>query len=279
MKNMKHSKLLIKSITPGEYEVFKQFSDKYYLYLLQNPHTLLTPIFGVFNLALSNDNGIPSIHFIVMKSVFDPNLVAPHQKMAVFDLKGSRHGRKTLSQDEYEKVRDIRNCPGSMLKETLKDIDFENVYGSLNLEDCELLKEQMLKDAQFLTKNNFMDYSLLMFMVFDFGDKMKDPDKWVVLGDKNEQKTLVSKLPETDRKSSFEQDLIDPSGYDYKRYVYFGIIDYLTSFGHMKRFEEQFRSAIAEGSSCVAPEKYGKRYVDFMEKVIGVDHHSFDFNI
>jgi hypothetical protein len=269
MKNLKHSELLIKSITPGEYEIFKQFSDKYYMYLLQNPHTLLTPIFGVFTLALSNDNGIPDIHFIVMKSVFDPNLVASHQKMAVFDLKGSKHGRKTLNQEDYDTVRDIRNCPSSLLKETLKDIDFENVFGSLNLQECHLLKTQMVHDADFLSKNNFMDYSLLMFMVFDFGEQMKDSEQLEDLKEEGEEsKILESNLPIPDYKSSFDQDLSDQNGFEYKRYVYFGIIDYLTSFGHMKRFEEQFRQTYATNSSCVAPDKYGKRYVDFMENMI-----------
>ena len=59
--------MLIKSITPGEYEIFKQITDKYYMYLLDHPKTLLTPIFGVFTLSLSEDKYIPNIHFIVMK--------------------------------------------------------------------------------------------------------------------------------------------------------------------------------------------------------------------
>ena len=63
-----------------DYEIFKEFSSKYYMYLLHHPHTLLTPIFGVFTLALSENNQIPDIHFIIMKSVFDPNLIADHQK-------------------------------------------------------------------------------------------------------------------------------------------------------------------------------------------------------
>jgi hypothetical protein len=134
LKNKKHSHLLVKSITPGEYEIFKQFSDKYYMYLLNNPNSLLTPIFGIFTIALTDNNEIPDIHFIVMKSVFDPNLVAAHQKMCVFDLKGSEHGRKTLEAKDYARVADIRTCPKELLKNTLKDIDFKNTFKSLNLE-------------------------------------------------------------------------------------------------------------------------------------------------
>lgn len=272
VKNLKHSHLLIKSITPGEYEIFKQFTDKYYMYLLHNPKTLLTPIFGVFTLALSDDNEIPDIHFIVMKSVFDPNLVAPHQKMVLFDLKGSEHGRKTLESKDYNKLKDMRTCPKSLLKETVKDIDFKNTLESLQLEDSDDLKTQIAFDAAFLSKNNFMDYSLLMFIVYDYGKSSEDPDEWVKVNkdNKEEEKQLQdSRLPATNNISSFYQKLKDKNGYEYERHIYFGIIDYLTSFNFMKRFEEQFRQTYASNSSCVAPEKYAKRFVDFMDKVIG----------
>lgn len=173
LKNIKHSTLLIKSITPGEYEIFKQFAAKYYTYVLSNPNTLLTPIFGIFSLALTEDNSIPDIHFIVMKTVFDPNLVSERQKMMLFDLKGSTHGRSTLKLDEYNIVKNIRTCPKSLLKETMKDLDFSKVIDSLNLKKSKKLKLQLLNDAEFLSHHNFMDYSLLLFMVYDYGKHTK----------------------------------------------------------------------------------------------------------
>lgn len=169
--------MLIKSITPGEYEIFKQFTDKYYMYLLDNPKTLLTPIFGVFTLSLSANNDIPNIHFIVMKSVFDPSLVSPHQKMIQFDLKGSEQSRFVLKSDEYSLLSDMRTCPRHLIKETLKDIDFKNTFKTLSIDNSFILKTQIDNDAKFLATNNFMDYSLLMFIVFDYGDKMEDPDE------------------------------------------------------------------------------------------------------
>lgn len=174
LKNKKHSKLLIKSVSPGEYEIFKQFTGKYYLYLLSNPKTLLTPIFGVFTIALSDDNSIPDIHFIVMKSVFDPNLVNPSQKMVLFDLKGSEHGRQTLDDQQYELAKDMRTCPKSILKDTMKDKDFISIFGSIKFQKAEGMSSQLFNDSSFLCKNNFMDYSLLLFLVFDYGEKGKD---------------------------------------------------------------------------------------------------------
>ena len=179
--------MLIKSITPGEYEIFKQFTDKYYMFLLDNPKTLLTPIFGVFTLSLSENKDIPNIHFIVMKSVFDPNLVSPHQKMIQFDLKGSEQSRFVLKSEDYELLSDMRTCPRSLIKETLKDIDFKNTFKTLSIDNSSMLKTQIDNDAKFLAKNNFMDYSLLLFVVFDYGDKMEDLDEPEDLLNRNEK--------------------------------------------------------------------------------------------
>lgn len=179
--------MLIKSITPGEYEIFKQFTDKYYMYLLDNPKTLLTPIFGVFTLSLSGNNDIPNIHFIVMKSVFDPSLVSPHQKMIQFDLKGSEQSRFVLRSEDYNSLSDMRTCPRSLIKETLKDIDFKNTFKTLAIDNSSLLKAQIDKDAKFLAQNNFMDYSLLMFIVFDYGDKMEEAEEQEDFSTKNAQ--------------------------------------------------------------------------------------------
>jgi len=238
LKNLKQSKLLIKSITPGEYEIFKNFTDKYYFYLLNHPKTLLTPIFGVFTLSLSDNNSIPPIHFIVMKSVFDPSLVEEDQKMIIFDLKGSVHGRSTLEIEDYEEVKNVRTCSSFLLKDTLKDIDFTKTFGSIEIPDSNALITQIKKDTSFLTHNNFMDYSLLMFMIYDYGENMEGIETWEKVSDdmeenKEEEKESRSQLPEPDNISSFKQTLEDEEGYKFERHIYFGIIDYLTSFGYI----------------------------------------------
>jgi len=118
-----------------------------------------------------------------------------------------------------------------------------------------------------------MDYSLLMFIVFDFGNNMDKPSEQFCKADDSEEegRSLIeeSKLPIPNGISSHVQNLVDENGYPYKRFIYFGVIDYLTSFSFMKRFEEQWKGTFSKNVSCVAPEKYGKRFVDFMEKVIG----------
>lgn len=117
-----------------------------------------------------------------------------------------------------------------------------------------------------------MDYSLLMFVVYDYGNRATDPDTWAKVdetGKEEEAPLQPSQLPPANNLSSFVQTLRDEEGKEYKRYIYFGIIDYLTSFSFMKRFEEQFRQTYSKNSSCIAPEKYGKRFTDFMQKVIG----------
>jgi len=56
IKNTQDPSVLIKSISPGEYEVMKNFTANFYTHLLLHPHTLIAPIMGVYTIYL-NDNG------------------------------------------------------------------------------------------------------------------------------------------------------------------------------------------------------------------------------
>jgi hypothetical protein len=104
----------------------------------------------------------------------------------------------------------------------------------------------MEQDAAFLTKNNFMDYSLLMFIVYDFGVKADDG---MIKAIEDDTPIQPSRLPPSNGVSVFEQELVDENGYGYRRHVYFGVIDYLTSFSFMKRFEEQWKGTFSSNSS------------------------------
>lgn len=78
VKNTEDPSILIKSITPGEYEIMKNFTWSYYTFLLLHPDTLIAPILGVYTLALTEDSEIDPISFVLMKSVFDTKLLKPH---------------------------------------------------------------------------------------------------------------------------------------------------------------------------------------------------------
>lgn len=78
LKNKADPSVLIKSMTPGEYEVMKAFTEPFYKHLLLNPDTLIAPILGIYKLQLKDDDSIDPIYFMLMKSVFDTKAVAPH---------------------------------------------------------------------------------------------------------------------------------------------------------------------------------------------------------
>ena len=52
------------------------------------------------------------------------------------------------------------------------------------------------------------------------------------------------------------QNLMDEDGVNYRRYIYFGIIDYITTFNFKKKFEVKFKSIVENNPSAVKPADY-----------------------
>ena len=87
------------------------------------------------------------------------------EKIYCFDLKGSVHGRRTLEdpleilnfEENYKYHKDL----------VLKDIDFFQSFRKLDITNIqsERIMSQIIEDANFLSQNNFMDYSLLIYIV------------------------------------------------------------------------------------------------------------------
>lgn len=78
IKNTKDPSILIKSISPGEYEVMKNFTANFYTHLLLHPNTLIAPIMGVYTIYLNEGGQIDPISFVLMKSVFDTKIIQKH---------------------------------------------------------------------------------------------------------------------------------------------------------------------------------------------------------
>jgi len=85
--------------------------------------------------------------------------------MFIFDMKGSKHDRQVLVNPEdifdidadYEEYKDL----------VLKDIDFIKSFNKLDITNMQssIILPQLVKDAELLRNNNFMDYSILMFII------------------------------------------------------------------------------------------------------------------
>jgi 1-phosphatidylinositol-4-phosphate 5-kinase len=111
-----------------------------------NPHTLLSRIFGLHRVKLP---GNKKIHFVVMGNIFPP-----HKDIhRIYDLKGSTSGR-FLSQ----KKQNASSMP------VLKDKNWLKNGEKLKLgpEKVGLIVDQMEKDVKFLQENSIMDYSFLV---------------------------------------------------------------------------------------------------------------------
>lgn len=142
----------------------------------------------------------------------------------------------------------------------LKDNDLADSINSILIEDTKALGQQIKMDADFLCGNNFLDYSLLLFIIYDYGEDMQG---FVESEDREEN------LPLANGMSSFTQLAQDEQGVPYKRYIYFGIIDYITTFNMKKQIEVKFKSVMEDNPSAVKPADYAKRFGESMYRVIG----------
>lgn len=84
-----------------------------------------------------------------------------------FDLKGVTKGRKVMS--DPRKILNIQTKEDKeyFFKTTLKDLDFFNSLQKFDISNTQAQRIlcQLEEDTRFLSQKNFMDYSLLVFVV------------------------------------------------------------------------------------------------------------------
>lgn len=167
IKPVEGGRILIKSVTIPEYEIIQRFMVDYYKYLLKNPNTYLCPVLGVYKLKLQQNSQIPPITFLMMRNVLniDTKDLSDEDKIYLFDLKGSVHGRRTLENPaEILNYDQNYQTHKSMI---FKDIDFFQSFRKLDITliQSERIMSQISDDADFLAQHNFMDYSLLLYII------------------------------------------------------------------------------------------------------------------
>jgi 1-phosphatidylinositol-4-phosphate 5-kinase len=125
------------------------------LHLKNNPLSLLPKFFGCYQLIRKYKKSKNKINFIVMMNVFKTSRYI-HIR---FDLKGSKIGRKVLSNNK-KKNEDILK-QGDL---ALKDLDLEekNIKTYIGKNKSELFFNQLKKDVDFLCNVGSIDYSLLL---------------------------------------------------------------------------------------------------------------------
>jgi hypothetical protein len=82
--------LVLKSITNASYKVIQEFIPDYYRHILMNPHTILTPILGVYMMKINRDGATIPLYFILQRSIqeFDYSSLEDDDLTFGFDIKG-----------------------------------------------------------------------------------------------------------------------------------------------------------------------------------------------
>lgn len=179
-----------------------------------------------------------------------------------FDLKGSTQNRRTLQErgDYYSSQRNQ--------KVAMKDLDFRDHVGQvllsnpkishrpslnrLNLQPARPLHTILASDAAFFALNNIIDYSLLLGVIQNTDEVLKELES----GERPSNGNLY----------------FSPQGVDPKQGYIIGVIDIFTEYNSKKKGEYYFKRVKYRGNvmSCVPPEMYAERFLKFMKKSLVV---------
>lgn len=252
----KDSKFIIKTITHGEFKIFKKIIQDYALHFIEHQDSLIGRIFGLFSFDFKL--GEKPIKVIVMENLFNVNNDAILRK---YDMKGSRHSRQVLHS--YQGI-----SMNSKIKEVMKDLDFEHIDKSISISKNlasdsknegqtqsrlsspgDVLLQRLVTDVLFFRKLQIIDYSVIVAIL----------DKYAVdTGILHDQLTHNS------------HHWIESANGNHVYVI--GIIDYFQLYTFGKRAERFFKkvqkcNANLETSSQ-PPFYYGERFIDFMRKIV-----------
>ncbi|KAM3147767.1 hypothetical protein pb186bvf_000095 [Paramecium bursaria] len=226
------NKLIIKTMSDEELKALRSRLGAYSLHLIQE-ESLISPIYGIFTFFHNKNYNI-----LLMRNICQ---VPKQYIVRTFDIKGSQYQRQVL--------KNYVNQP-KVIKQTLKDIDFLNLEGTIKVEDeyKYRIRKALERDSQFFGKARLMDYSLLVIKI-DWG-QYKYNEK---VDEQNIQERFSSDLYRI--KSTLEKGI----------YYHIGIIDYLQEWNAQKKIEREgkiFLKGKQVGVSAVEPGEYSRRFIE-----------------
>ncbi|KNC47995.1 serine/threonine protein kinase [Thecamonas trahens ATCC 50062] len=298
-------RFVIKTITLTEAKLLRSILYEYYLYLKENPNTLLSKFYGLHRVKPHKGK---KTYFVIMENVFPPDLDI-HRK---YDLKGSTWGR-TVGAAKVDKE-----------SSTLKDLDFLSRKASLLLGPHKraAFLDQVRRDVEYLTSIGVMDYSLLvgvhdlnisnsqflratnLSVVKPIAPELASRDDIVNANlrkkYRRQAKQALVKRPVALTPlaqageptthlvaSSIKVSLFaaDQGGFastgtenEPLNEVYFlGIIDFLQKYNAKKKLENRYKSLRFDKDtiSAVPPDQYARRFFEFIEANTGVPDDYF----
>ncbi|KAJ9460679.1 putative phosphatidylinositol 4-phosphate 5-kinase MSS4 [Diplonema papillatum] len=227
-------KFILKTIDKEEGKILRRFLPAYYEHVMRYPTTLLTRYFGLHALCYGGEK----MYFLVMNNVLTPP--EPFRLTISYDLKGSTVNRTTpLNRRKHDVA--------------LKDLDFKRKL-DVEPETRRALMAQIRADSELLQRCRLNDYSLLLG-IHTATDTIPSPP--VGFAGRNEPFFM-----------RFHGGI---ASRDRREIYYVGIIDLLTEFGIKKKGEYTVKtvwySTRGGKVSCVPPEEYRERFVQFIESI------------
>ncbi|KAI4747223.1 SAICAR synthase-like protein [Aureobasidium sp. EXF-12298] len=295
-------KYIIKTIHHAEHKFLRKILRDYYSHVQENPNTLLSQFYGLHRVKIPYGR---KIHFVVMNNLFPPH----RDIHRTFDLKGSTIGRdfreEELEKNPRATLKDLNWLRRNLHLEfgpTKKDAFVEQMQKDVALlQKLKIMDYSMLvgiHDLQRGNEDNLRDKTLQVFqpgghkpedqppnMLMRTPSKLENARKAQELREliKNEKPIpmgqSLDKMPDEmaggHRKQSYfysddggfrathENDMPGDEIY------YLGIIDCLTHYSMIKRFEHFFKGLSSPESqiSAIPPERYGDRFIRFISGI------------
>jgi len=267
---------VIKTLTSEEVEEMHHLLKQYHPFIVErHGKTLLPQYLAMYRLTVDNVEH----YMVLMRNVFTGHLRV-HKK---YDLKGSTVDREASDKEKQKK------------EPTLKDMDFLNDGAKIKIgeEARGKLLETLTADVEFLTKNDIMDYSLLLG-IHDTKRAVEDDREQELEEEEEEEEEYDSggsgvaltppESPGTGRrtlqkKRSVADGMIDPDrdlyaipSQDGNDIYFLSLVDILTHYGVKKMTAKAAKTvkygASVDGISTAEPDQYAKRFLAFMGDAI-----------
>ncbi|KAG0142834.1 hypothetical protein CROQUDRAFT_662003 [Cronartium quercuum f. sp. fusiforme G11] len=286
-------RFIIKTIHHGEHKFLRRILHQYHEHVKANPHTLLSRFYGLHRVKLPRG---PKIHFVIMN-----NLFPPHRDIhETYDLKGSAVGReypeekakagavlKDLNWIHRSKALDLGPMKRGLFEEQLKRdtkllqslgiMDYSLLIGLHDMDrgNRDRLRDDQLRVFQPVTKGlnrqptQIRREQELAASALRKAVQQSDPQAFsdinrLPLKDRSERKHFIFYQDEGGLQATDDEDNAMPMIY------YLGIIDILTPYSSVKKFEHFWKGLSYDKHmiSAVPPEEYGNRFLNFLFSII-----------
>ena len=278
-------RFIVKSLPNHEKNTLLRILPDYFAHMQHNPDTLMTRFCGLFDVIIDGT----TVTLLSMENIFTPSPGIEIKQ--VYDLKGSTANR-LVDAIEHQNV-------------ALKDLNL-NSEVSLSWDWRQRLLGQLQKDTSFLESMGLIDYSFLLgfdskrkgvdlkfqnatvnkaLKILKTMEKMTNSISAKTRRDTNAQSSILEQMTNTVqiRKQSLVPQEVQtrrsPSVFkahcggvttcDGSQLVFFGVIDFLTEYGMLKRIEHRSKR-LFQGRmrmSCCPPDQYRSRFLSFLQLV------------